>query len=334
MKTIKNHFKPLAEGRRKMDPDAYHDYCMYSVAEEKLMKRYEENKERVLDHVLNIVRCNEQMHGQWSMDIMQNGNDFWFIDMATANESALKEWIGETMKIIYSKYTFEEVHNTRRKWLSDEPGTSHEEIKIVLRSFPFLVYFLFCEYILLKYTLLINIFDYSQPLAYRNVMRKIMNLDIYKSAGVYTKFSIDILSYICYMSAIGIALYLIAILIRKIYKNIVCRFIPISTPCIDRNKKKRYWYDKTIDIEESFERQKTLKEFISDHNATFTLTGNVLKVTICGDGYCEEKSFQLSKIEAKEIREKGKLDFSYLDEEWGKILLYIRGEKKYEQSNT
>ena len=49
------------------------------------MKRYEENKERVLDHVLNIVRCNEQMHGQWSMDIMQNGNDLWFIDMATVS---------------------------------------------------------------------------------------------------------------------------------------------------------------------------------------------------------------------------------------------------------
>ena len=27
------------------------------------------------------------------MDIMQNGNDFWFIDMATASESALKECI-------------------------------------------------------------------------------------------------------------------------------------------------------------------------------------------------------------------------------------------------
>lgn len=31
------------------------------------------------------------------------------------------------MKIICSKYTFEEVHNTRGKWLSDEPGTSHEK---------------------------------------------------------------------------------------------------------------------------------------------------------------------------------------------------------------
>ena len=27
------------------------------------------------------------------MDIMQNGNYFWFIDMATASESALKECI-------------------------------------------------------------------------------------------------------------------------------------------------------------------------------------------------------------------------------------------------
>ena len=70
-----------------------------------------------------------------------------------------------------------------------------------------------------------------------------------------------------------------------------------------------------------------LKEFISDHNAVFVLTGNVLKVTICEDGYCEEKSFQISKIEAKDIRENGTFDFSYLDEEWGKILSYIRGEE-------
>lgn len=57
-----------------------------------------------------------------------------------------------------------------------------------------------------------------------------------------------------------------------------------------------------------------LKEFISDHNAVFVLTGNVLKVTICEDGYCEEKSFQLSETEAENIRENGTFDFSYLDE--------------------
>ena len=46
---------------------------------------------------------------------------------------------------------------------------------------------------------------------------------------------------------------------------------------------------------------------------------NVLKVTICEDGYCEEKSFQLSETEAEDIRENGTFDFSYLDEEWEKI---------------
>lgn len=81
-----------------------------------------------------------------------------------------------------------------------------------------------------------------------------MNLDIYKNAGVYTKFSIDILSYICYMSAIGIALCLIAILICKIYKNIVCRIIPISTPCIDRNKK----------IDTGMIKQLILKNYLKD----------------------------------------------------------------------
>ena len=29
------------------------------------------------------------LKGQWSVDIMQNGSDFWIIDMATADTSAL-----------------------------------------------------------------------------------------------------------------------------------------------------------------------------------------------------------------------------------------------------
>ena len=31
--------------------------------------------------------------GQWSVDIMQNGNDFYIIDMAPAATSALKECV-------------------------------------------------------------------------------------------------------------------------------------------------------------------------------------------------------------------------------------------------
>jgi hypothetical protein len=55
---------------------------------------------------------NANLTGQWSVDIMQNGDDFWLIDMATADTSALKElipykiterpvnWIGEAGKLL------------------------------------------------------------------------------------------------------------------------------------------------------------------------------------------------------------------------------------------
>lgn len=69
------------------DPDMVHDYITYSAAEEKLMSRYEENKERVVKHLSDIVPY-VNLSGQWSIDIMQNGDDFWFIDMAVAENSA------------------------------------------------------------------------------------------------------------------------------------------------------------------------------------------------------------------------------------------------------
>lgn len=34
-----------------------------------------------------------QIHGQWSIDVMQNGDDFYIIDMALAQDSALKECV-------------------------------------------------------------------------------------------------------------------------------------------------------------------------------------------------------------------------------------------------
>ena len=33
------------------------------------------------------------LNGQWSIDIMQNGSDFWLIDMARASESALSKCV-------------------------------------------------------------------------------------------------------------------------------------------------------------------------------------------------------------------------------------------------
>lgn len=69
-----------------------HDYINYINHEETLMKRYEENKDLVVSEVSKLLKdCT--LKGQWSIDIMQNGSDFWLIDMARASESALSECV-------------------------------------------------------------------------------------------------------------------------------------------------------------------------------------------------------------------------------------------------
>ena len=69
-----------------------HDYINYINHEETLMKRYEENKDLVVSGVSKLLKdC--KLKGQWSIDIMQNGSDFWLIDMARALESALSECV-------------------------------------------------------------------------------------------------------------------------------------------------------------------------------------------------------------------------------------------------
>lgn len=69
-----------------------HDYINYINHEDTLMKRYEENKDLVVSEISKLLKdCN--LKGQWSIDIMQNGSDYWLIDMARASESALSECV-------------------------------------------------------------------------------------------------------------------------------------------------------------------------------------------------------------------------------------------------
>ena len=56
------------------------------------MKRYHENKERVFHHMDELVPKID-LPGQWSIDVMQNGEDFYIIDMALAVQSAFRECI-------------------------------------------------------------------------------------------------------------------------------------------------------------------------------------------------------------------------------------------------
>lgn len=86
---MKDHFLDLGSLN---DVQKQHDYINYINHEETLMKRYEENKDLVVSEVSKLLKdC--KLKGQWSIDIMQNGSDFWLIDMARASESALSECV-------------------------------------------------------------------------------------------------------------------------------------------------------------------------------------------------------------------------------------------------
>lgn len=81
--TMKKHFK---NGAGTSIHDA-HDYAVYKAHESVLMSRYEANKDAVVEHIRSILpRLN--LTGQWSLDVMQNGDDFYLIDMAIAENSA------------------------------------------------------------------------------------------------------------------------------------------------------------------------------------------------------------------------------------------------------
>lgn len=68
-------------------PDQVHDYAIYCAHESTLKKRFNENKAKIVAELEDLVPRID-LSGQWSLDIMQNGNDFYLIDMAQAESSA------------------------------------------------------------------------------------------------------------------------------------------------------------------------------------------------------------------------------------------------------
>lgn len=73
--------------------DDLHDYVTFTANVDRMMNRYNENKDKVLKYIQKFLNRNASMSGQWSMDIMQNGDDFWLIDMADAANSALSQCV-------------------------------------------------------------------------------------------------------------------------------------------------------------------------------------------------------------------------------------------------
>lgn len=64
-----------------------HDAIAYRAYESTLMEKYEKNKDLVSRKIAELMP-DLNLKGQWSLDVMQNSDDFWLIDMALAEQSA------------------------------------------------------------------------------------------------------------------------------------------------------------------------------------------------------------------------------------------------------
>lgn len=66
------------------------DYLTYTRHEQKLMSEYNEHLSKVKKEIQKLL---PELHldGQYSIDVMKNGDDFYVIDMALMSESALTE---------------------------------------------------------------------------------------------------------------------------------------------------------------------------------------------------------------------------------------------------
>lgn len=74
-----------------------------------MMTRYEANTAKVAAHIEHDILPWLDFPGQWSLDIMQNGDDFWMIDMAPAEQS-----------FYYDRVSAELRRPTEEKWLPDK----------------------------------------------------------------------------------------------------------------------------------------------------------------------------------------------------------------------
>ena len=79
-------------GRDANTPNMLHDYVIYRAQEDILMEEYRRNELLVREKIREMLG-DIPLDGQWSIDVMQNGDDFYIIDMALAATSALSECV-------------------------------------------------------------------------------------------------------------------------------------------------------------------------------------------------------------------------------------------------
>lgn len=72
------------------NPHMRHDAVTYKLREPSLIREYEDTRGLVASHVAELLPGLE-LPGQWSLDIMRDGDDYWLIDMAPAERSTYYE---------------------------------------------------------------------------------------------------------------------------------------------------------------------------------------------------------------------------------------------------
>lgn len=108
-KVMKQRFTENRDGHDVHDTIVFHAY------EDTLMSRYEANKDLVLEKVAELLP-DLHLSGQWSLDIMQNDDEFWLIDMALAENSA---FYSETVAL-------EDRRPTPENWLPTLPEADNK----------------------------------------------------------------------------------------------------------------------------------------------------------------------------------------------------------------
>lgn len=87
---MKNKFKEVAS------PQERHDYVVYQIHEDVLNQRYLESVQTVLNEMEKVIP-RIKLTGQWSIDVMRNGDDYYIIDMALAEHSALNDCVPKNL---------------------------------------------------------------------------------------------------------------------------------------------------------------------------------------------------------------------------------------------
>lgn len=110
--------KRFSEDSDNQDPTQRHDYVTYRNYQDVLVKRYESNKDKVCSMVESLLSdmYAQGMRGQYSLDIMQNGDDFYAIDMSFAKDSAYNDVIPLELRDDQS------LTDTIRAWLPELPS--------------------------------------------------------------------------------------------------------------------------------------------------------------------------------------------------------------------